>query len=77
MGFIFGISLIILGHETILISVFLLIPQRILNYNDVETIWEKNGPPILAFSNSLLPDMATSTGALTSLYLETVNAHVE
>ena len=77
MGFIFVISLILLGHETILISIFLLIPQQILNYNNVEKIWEENGPPILAFSNTLLPDMATSTGALTSLYLETVNAHVE
>ena len=59
------------------LSIFLLIPQQILNYNNVEKIWEENGPPILAFSNTLLPDMATSTGALTSLYLESVNAHVD
>jgi len=78
MGFIFLISLILLGQETIFVALFMdIINQPILNYNNVEGIFEENSPPILAYTNSLLPDSAELTEALTSLYLETVNEEGE
>ena len=64
---------LIIGQETVWCIIYTSLHQPVLNYTDVGVIFEENGPPILTFVNSNLPDGTTPTTSFTDFFLEYAN----
>ena len=49
------VTLLILGQETIFVSLFFWVNEPTINYSDIEATFEENHPPVLFFANTLTP----------------------